>query len=193
QMITKGFDFPGVTLAAVVLADLGLNLPDFRSAERTFQLLTQVAGRAGRGERAGRVLIQTYAPNHYSIGAARDQDFTRFMRRELTLRREFNYPPFCRLAMVRVEGPDGARVSRLAADAAKLLGRSAESNGIKVLGPAPAPIERIKQRWRWQIMLKSTAIAPLRGALGAMNSALKPAAQRDGVFLITDIDPIRMM
>jgi primosomal protein N' (replication factor Y) len=193
QMITKGFDFPGVTLAAVVLADLGLNLPDFRSAERTFQLLTQVAGRAGRGERAGRVLIQTYAPNHYSIRAARDQDFARFMRRELTLRREFSYPPFSRLAMVRVEGPDGSRVSRIAADAAKILSRSADTTGIKVLGPAPAPIERIKQRWRWQMMIKSNAIAPMRNALGAMNSALKPLAERDGVFLIIDIDPVRMM
>jgi primosomal protein N' (replication factor Y) len=193
QMITKGFDFPGVTLAAVVLADLGLNLPDFRSAERTFQLLTQVAGRAGRGERAGRVLIQTYAPNHYSIRAARDQDFARFMRRELTLRREFSYPPFSRLAMVRVEGPDAARVSRIAADAAKILSRSADTTGIKVLGPAPAPIERIKQRWRWQMLIKSNAIAPMRNALGAMNLALKPLAERDGVFLIIDIDPVRMM
>jgi primosomal protein N' (replication factor Y) len=193
QMITKGFDFPGVTLAAVVLADLGLNLPDFRSAERTFQLLTQVAGRAGRGERAGQVLIQTYAPNHYSIRAARDQDFARFMRRELTLRREFGYPPFMRLAMVRIEGPDAPSVSRLAADAARHLNRNAGDGGIKVLGPAPAPIERIKQRWRWQVMVKSSAVAPLRNALGAMRAALQPRAERDGVFLIVDIDPVRMM
>ncbi len=97
QMITKGFDFPGVTLAAVVNADLALNMPDFRSAERTFQLLTQIAGRAGRGERAGRVIIQTYAPNHYSIRAAKDQDYARFMRRELQLRRDLMYPPSARL------------------------------------------------------------------------------------------------
>ena len=193
QMITKGFDFPGVTLAAVVLADLGLNLPDFRSAERTFQLLTQVAGRAGRGERGGRVLIQTYAPNHYSIRAARDQDFARFMRRELTLRREFGYPPFVRLAMVRIEGPNAPNVSRLAADAAKHLNRDADASGIKVLGPAPAPIERIKQRWRWQVMIKSNAVAPLRNALAAMRAALQPRAEHDGVFLIVDIDPVRMM
>ena len=113
QMITKGFDFPGVTLVGVVLADLALNLPDFRSAERTFQLLTQVAGRAGRGERPGRVLIQTYAPHHYSIRAARDQDYARFMRRELDLRRELDDPPFTRLAMVRIEGADAAAVASI--------------------------------------------------------------------------------
>ncbi len=106
QMITKGFDFPGVTLAAVIFADASLNLPDFRSAERTFQLLTQVAGRAGRGERPGRVIIQTYAPHHYSIRAAREQDYARFIRRELELRRELSYPPFAKLAMVRIEGED---------------------------------------------------------------------------------------
>ena len=113
-MITKGFDFPGVTLAAVIFADASLNLPDFRSAERTFQLLTQVAGRAGRGERPGRVIIQTYAPHHYSVRAAREQDYARFIRRELELRRELSYPPFAKLAMVRIEGedPEAVRASR---------------------------------------------------------------------------------
>jgi primosomal protein N' (replication factor Y) len=193
QMITKGFDFPGVTLAAVVLADLGLNLPDFRSAERTFQLLTQVAGRAGRGERPGRVIIQTFAPNHYSIRAARDQDYARFMRRELDLRREFGYPPLMRIAMVRVEGESHARVSRLAADAARLLARDAEAHGLKVLGPAPAPIERIKQRWRWQVMVKSKAVAPMRSALAAMRAALGERARSEGAYLIIDIDPLRML
>jgi primosomal protein N' (replication factor Y) (superfamily II helicase) len=193
QMITKGFDFPGVTLAAVVLADLALNLPDFRSAERTFQLLTQVAGRAGRGERPGRVVIQTFAPHHYSIRAARDQDYARFMRRELELRRALDYPPFARLAMVRIEGTNPRAASALAADAARVLGKTAPSDKVRVLGPAPAPIERIKQRYRWQVMLKSRELRPMRTALAAMRTELGERARRDRVMLAIDIDPVRMM
>ncbi len=193
QMITKGFDFPGVTLAAVVNADLALNMPDFRSAERTFQLLTQVAGRAGRGERAGRVIIQTYAPNHYSIRAAKDQDYARFMRRELQLRRDLMYPPFARLAMVRIEGAEPRLVRRLAEAAAKSLAKASTPDSIRVLGPAPAPIERIKQRYRWQVMVKSRELNPMRAAIAAMRAEVGPAAERDGIFLAIDIDPVRML
>ena len=128
QMITKGFDFPGVTLVGVVLADLALNMPDFRSAERTFQLLTQVAGRAGRGERPGRVLIQTYAPHHYSVRAARDQDYARFMRRELELRRELMYPPFA---------PDGAGADRRPGGGAGQRRRGA--GGRRIWHGSPSP------------------------------------------------------
>ncbi len=193
QMITKGFDFPGVTLAAVVNADLALNMPDFRSAERTFQLLTQVAGRAGRGERAGRVIIQTYAPNHYSIRAAKDQDYARFMRRELQLRRDLMYPPFARLAMVRIEGAEPRLVRRLAEAAAKSIAKASTPDAIRVLGPAPAPIERIKQRYRWQVMVKSRELNPMRAAIAAMRAEVGPAAERDGIFLAIDIDPVRML
>jgi len=193
QMITKGFDFPGVTLVVVVMADLALNLPDFRSAERTFQLLTQVAGRAGRGDRPGRVLIQTYAPHHYSIRAARDQDYARFMRRELELRREMMYPPYARLAMVRVEGEDAARVAEIASKAASTLAHDAKPDGLRLLGPAPAPIERIKRRYRWQVMVKSTELKELRNALAVMRTAIAPIAERTAVRLTIDIDPINML
>ncbi len=193
QMITKGFDFPGVTLAAVVNADMALNMPDFRSAERTFQLLTQVAGRAGRGERPGRVIIQTYAPNHYSIRAAKDQDYARFMRRELQLRRDLMYPPFARLAMVRIEGAEPRLVRRAAEAVAKSLAMGSTPEGIRVLGPAPAPIERIKQRYRWQIMVKSRELKPMRAAIAAMRAEVGPAAERDGIHLAIDIDPVRML
>jgi primosomal protein N' (replication factor Y) (superfamily II helicase) len=193
QMITKGFDFPGVTLVAVVLADLALNMPDFRSAERTFQLLTQVAGRAGRGERPGRVIIQTYAPNHYSIRAARDQDYARFIRRELELRRELDYPPFARLAMVRIEGAEARLVAAMAAAVAAALARAAPQDNLRVLGPAPAPIERIKQRYRWQVMIKSRELRPMRAALAAMRAEVGDAAARDRIFLAIDIDPVRML
>src|ERR1700687_5458273 len=147
QMITKGFDFPGVTLAAVVNADMALNMPDFRSAERTFQLLTQIAGRAGRGERPARVIIQTYAPHHYSTRAAKDQDYARFMRRELELRRDLMYPPFARLAMVRVEGAEPQLVRRAAEAVAKSLVKDSTPEGLRGLGPAPAPVARNKQRY----------------------------------------------
>ena len=193
QMITKGFDFPGVTLVGVVMADLALNLPDFRSAERTFQLLTQVAGRAGRGDKPGRVLIQTYAPHHYSIRAARDQDYARFMRRELELRREMMYPPYARLAMVRIEGEDAARVPEVAAKVASILARDAKPDGLRVLGPAPAPIERIKRRYRWQVMVKSMELKELRDALATMRMAVARIADRSAVRVMIDIDPINML
>ena len=193
QMITKGFDFPGVTLAAVVNADLALNMPDFRSAERTFQLLTQVAGRAGRGARAGRVIIQTYAPNHYSIRAARDQDYARFMRRELELRRDLMYPPFARLAMVRIEGVEPHLVRRTAEAVANALAQDSTPDGFRVLGPAPAPIERIKQRYRWQVMVKSRELKPMRAAIAAMRAEVGASAERDDIHLAIDIDPVRML
>ncbi|HTR63040.1 MAG TPA: primosomal protein N' [Candidatus Binataceae bacterium] len=193
QMITKGFDFPGVTLAAVVMADLGLNMPDFRSAERTFQLLTQVAGRAGRGERAGRVIIQTFSPHHYSIRAAQDQDYARFIRRELELRRELEYPPFSRLAMVRVEGEEPRALASVAEAVAKSLGREASPEEMRVLGPSPAPIERIKQRYRWQVMVKARELRKLRSALARMRTEIAPRAERDKVMVAVDIDPVRML
>ena len=193
QMITKGFDFPGVTLVGVVMADLALNMPDFRSAERTFQLLTQVAGRAGRGDRPGRVLIQTYAPFHYSIRAAREQDYGRFIRRELELRRELMYPPFARMALVRIEGADSARVSAIAARVATALGRLAKPASMRILGPAPAPIERIKRRYRWQVVLKAEELNEMRAALSAMRAETAAAAADANVHVIIDIDPINML
>jgi primosomal protein N' (replication factor Y) len=193
QMITKGFDFPGVTLAAVVNADMALNMPDFRSAERTFQLLTQIAGRAGRGERPGRVIIQSYAPHHYSISAARNQDYAQFMRRELELRRDLLYPPFARLAMVRIEGAEPHLVRRTAEAVAKSLAPASTPEGLRVLGPAPAPIERIKQRYRWQVMVKSRELQPMRAALAAMRAEVGPAAERDQIHLVVDVDPVRML
>jgi primosomal protein N' (replication factor Y) len=199
QMITKGFDLPGVTLVGVVLADLGLNLPDFRAAERTFQLLTQVAGRAGRGERPGRVLIQTYAPHHYSIRAARDQDYDRFIRRELRLRQELGWPPFSRMALVRIEGEDAAAVAAMAERAAKALRdqvkdlKDGRGDAMRVLGPAPAPIERLRGRYRWQVVVRSTEGAAMRAALGSMQAQLGGRDTRGGVFVGIDLDPVNML
>jgi primosomal protein N' (replication factor Y) len=206
QMIAKGFDFPRVTLVGVVLADQSLNLPDFRSAERTFQLLTQVAGRAGRGDRPGRVIIQTYSPHHYSIRAACDQDYARFMRRELELRRELGYPPYSRMVLVRIEGLDPHSVEKIAEKAAIELGKAsrpsagqltgketAAGKSVQLLGPAPAPIERIKGRYRWQLIIKSSGLAEIRRAVSTARSRLSETAKDAGVHLIFDIDPVNML
>jgi primosomal protein N' (replication factor Y) len=193
QMITKGFDLPGVTLVGVALADLGLNMPDFRSAERTFQLLTQVAGRAGRGERPGRVLIQTYAPHHYSIRAARDQDYERFIRRELRLRQEMGWPPFARMAMVRIEGAEAAAVAAMAERAGAALRAEAKIDTMRVLGPAPAPIERLRGRYRWQVMTRSAEPNAMRSALALMLARLGSREERQGIFVGVDIDPVNML
>jgi primosomal protein N' (replication factor Y) len=193
QMITKGFDFPRVTLVGVVVADLSLNMPDFRSAERTFQLLTQVAGRAGRSDYPGRVLIQTYAPHHYSIRAAADQDYARFIRRELDLRKELGYPPFGRMALIRIEGEENTRVNEIATRVAASFSRSVTPDQMRVLGPAPAPIERIRSRYRWQVVVKAPELNPMRAAIAAMRSQIAPLAEHAQVRVTIDIDPVNMM
>ncbi len=153
QMVAKGHDVPGVTLVGVVAADLGLHFPDFRAGERTFQLLTQVAGRAGRGDDPGRVVIQTFLPHHYAIALARTHDYDSFYREELARRQPHGYPPFRELTQLLLSGADPAAVER----AAEMLATLAESvpggDEIQVMGPAPAPLARIRERYRWQLLL----------------------------------------
>ena len=197
QMIAKGLDFPGVGLVGVIAADVGLNLPDFRSGERTFQLLTQVSGRTGRGEERGRVIIQTYRPEHYTIALARDQHFTPFFDREIEEREGIGlgYPPFSRLVGIIARGRDQKLVISAAERLADFLERGAEQMGEprpEVLGPAPAPLERIKGVYRWQVLVRGkggSARALVAGAL-AQRSALKlPSA----VTLAVDVDPMSLL
>jgi primosomal protein N' (replication factor Y) (superfamily II helicase) len=138
-------------------------------------------------------LIQTYAPHHYSIRAVRDQDYARFMRRELDLRRELMYPPFARMALVRIDGEDSARVSSIAARVASALARQSKPDMMRVLGPAPAPIERIKKRYRWQVVVKSTGLNEMRAALASMRSAVAADAHQENVRVGVDIDPVNML
>ncbi len=158
QMIAKGLDFPNVTLVGVVDADTGINLPDFRASERCFQLLSQVAGRAGRGPKGGRVLIQTRVPQHHAVMCAVTHDYLRFVREEMPGRIRPSYPPNSRLANIIFSGSNAEAVGNFAIAAAewlRVLLDKQQIQAITVIGPAPCPIERIKNRWRWHVLLKS--------------------------------------
>ena len=195
QMVAKGLDIPGVTLVGVINADTTLHMPDFRAAERTFQLLTQVAGRAGRGKRPGTVMIQTHCPEHYSIRAAAAQDCEMFYRREIPLRRSLGYPPFAYLARLLFTHADEEEVKKGARLVKEVLIKIVLNNNSKIdiLGPAPAPLSRIKDRFRWQLILKS----PHRGSLKeAVKEVLDVVGRTRPVFkpvINVDINPQGML
>jgi primosomal protein N' (replication factor Y) len=194
QMVSKGHDVPGVTLVAVLLADLSLNIPDFRAGERTMQLLLQVAGRAGRGGERGRVIVQSFRPDHPSIAAAREHDYRTFMAGELARRQELGYPPFSRFVGLRFEGREPRRVEQAAEAVAQALGRQAQALGLArsaVLGPAPAPIERVRGRYRWQVLVRAVAPAALRALARAAATQARAARGRD-LRVIIDVDPYSM-
>jgi len=195
QMIAKGLDFPGVTLVGVVNADVAMNLPDFRASERTFQLLTQVAGRAGRGQRGGEVIIQTALPGHYAVRSAVQHDFAAFARRELEERQPPRYPPFFRLTNVVISGTDQAVVQEAAESAAAWTIALINSSGaqVELTGPAPCPIDRIRGRWRWHLLLRSTSAAALGNVCRelATNFDVKPG--RADIRLILDRDPVSLL
>ena len=191
QMIAKGLDFPNVTVVGVVDADTSLYLPDFRSAERTFQLLAQVGGRAGRGPKGGRVLVQTRNPTHHALTHAAGHDAEGFLKRELELRRSPPYPPFVALVNLVVSGPDEAKVGRHAAELAEWCAAlvSRYHLGLDVLGPAPCPIARIKERWRWHVLLK--------GPSQALGRVVRYGAHRltraGDVRVVIDRDPVSVL
>jgi len=191
QMIAKGHDLPEVTLVGVVDADLALHLPDFRAAERTFQLLTQVAGRAGRGPSGGRVIVQTRRPTHHALVHAVGHDVEGFLREELGQRAEPPYPPALSLVNLVVSGADPGEVSRRAAVLADWVVGLAEHHGltIQVLGPAPCPVARIQGRWRWHVLLKGMA-----EALGPVVRAAAPRLGGDRrIKIVLDRDPVALL
>jgi primosomal protein N' (replication factor Y) (superfamily II helicase) len=189
QMIAKGHDFPGVTLVGVINADAALNFPDFRSAERTFALLTQVAGRAGRGERPGRVLIQTYAPDHYALTCAAAHDYHQFYDQEISFRRALDYPPFGFLVNLVLVGNDTKKVDRAAAALAGKLKQ--EAREVEILGPAPCPLAKLRGKKRVQILLKASRRPPLRRLLVCLAALQKSIPA--GVRLVVDVDPLDML
>ncbi len=191
QMVTKGHDLPGVTLVGVVNADAALSMPDFRAAERGFQLLVQVAGRAGRREQRGRVLVQTRDPNHPAIAFACRHDVRGFLDRELSDRKEVCYPPFHRLALLRIDAVDEELARRAAGRLAAFARAAPEAGEVEVLGPAAAPIARLRNRYRFRVMLRAATRAPLRQVLSRLSTEL-PKLDRQ-VRAVIDVDPVSML
>ena len=195
QMIAKGLDFPGVTLVGVVNADVAMNLPDFRASERTFQLLTQVAGRAGRGEKGGQVIVQTSLPNHYAIKCALEHDYTGFAKKELEERRAPNYPPHVRLANVLVSGLQEAATQSEADRAASYVTSIVEGARLPIVltGPAPAPIDRIRGRWRWHFLLRTTNAKAMSYVLRQLQYRYEFKAGPAELRLVLDRDPVSLL
>ncbi|WP_437710960.1 primosomal protein N' [Sorangium sp. So ce448] len=194
QMVTKGHDLPNVTLVGVVNADAALGLPDFRAAERGFQLLVQVAGRAGRRDRPGRVLIQTRNPEHPAIAFAAAHDVPGFLEREIREREEVGYPPATRLALLRIdavdEGVGRGAAAKLAAHARTCPEGAARR--VEVLGPSAAPIARLRGRYRFRVLLRARDRGPLRGALAALAGLIRDGLDRNARVII-DVDPVAML
>jgi primosomal protein N' (replication factor Y) len=190
QMIAKGHDIPNVTLVGVVSADVGLGMPDFRAAERTFQLLTQVAGRAGRGSAPGIVLIQTVNPDHYAVRMAAAQDYGAFYEKELNFRRLMAYPPFSAMANVLVRSEKKELALRMSAELGMLLTPPPEK--LRILGPAEAPVPRLKKEHRYQLLIKASS----RKALGeTLQRVRRFALERkwSATALAIDVDPLTLM
>lgn len=189
QMIAKGLDFPNVTLVGIINADIGLHSPDFRAGERTFQLLTQVAGRAGRGETEGEVIVQTFSPASPSIQHARHHDYAGFYEQEISFREAFRHPPFSRMLLVQVRGVSQERAS-FAADSLARTFRDKAPGSIEVSEAAPAPLERAHGQYRFHVTLKSTSGA----ALGKLARDVMTATKLpEGVIMTLDVDPYSMM
>jgi primosomal protein N' (replication factor Y) len=193
QMIAKGLDFPAVTLVGVVNADVSLNLPDFRASERTFQLLAQVAGRAGRGPEPGEVIVQTARPTHFALRAAASHDYLGFAVQELTDRAEPGYPPHVRLANIVVSGPDECQVVEAierVSDATLSFLEGKRLLDVSLLGPAPCPLDRLRGRWRWHFLLKADRAS-------SMGVVLRHLAERHALTgrlrLEIDRDPESLM
>jgi primosomal protein N' (replication factor Y) len=190
QMIAKGHDIPNVTLVCVVNADIGLSMPDFRAGERTFQLLTQVAGRAGRHQLPGQVIIQTINPEHYAIRCAAEQNYAQFYEKEINFRRLMRYPPFCAMANILVRARQQEDALRLSAELAHVAGEPGE--GFKLMGPAEAPVLRLKNEYRYQLLVKSVSRTRLNGFLGRIR---KHALDNrwPATALIIDVDPLSLL
>ena len=189
QMIAKGLDFHRVTLVGVINADIGLHLPDFRSCERTFQLLSQVAGRAGRGHLRGEVIIQTYVPDHFVVRAAVAHDYRGFVERELSARTDPRYPPSVRMARILVSSP--AQSEALAgAESLSVWLRGRIRGRPEILGPAPAPIEKLHDRFRWHVLLRGRAAEIGRALQAVADDFPSPGA---GVRISLDRDPLQLM
>ncbi len=187
QMVSKGHHFPRVALTAVLAADSYLSFPDFRAVERTYNLLTQVAGRAGRGDRPGRVVIQTFHPDHYAIQAALTGDDAAFLDEEMRFRRVFHYPPFTRMVQLLVSDAKRERAQAAIQELAEALGRHPLGRAVRLTGPAPAPLERLRGAWRFQLLARSAALRDLHRLLAAV------LPKNPSYDLVVDVDPQQLL
>jgi len=193
QMVAKGHDLPSIGVVGVVLADYGLHMPDMRASERVFQVVMQVAGRAGRGDVPGEVVVQTYQPEHYALTFAAHHDYRGFYEAETQFRRELGYPPFSRLVLLTVKGVKLDKVEAGAAAAKKAFERAAKGTGVSVMGPAPAPVKRVRGKYRYNLLLRSKSVTKLHKVLDA---GLAVLGGRDGLAACTldvDVDPQSMV
>ena len=188
QMVTKGLDIPQVTLVGVISADTSLNFPDFRSGERTFQLLIQAAGRAGRGDKKGKVIIQTYNPEHYSIQAAYLQNYEAFYRREIRNRERLNYPPFSQLINIVVSARDDKKAAAAALQLTKMV-RSRLPSSYHLYGPGPAPLAKIRGWYRHQLVIKGTNLSRQAKLWLTLRKEFEEGMGRDGIGFSFDIAP----
>lgn len=191
QMVAKGHDFPGVTLVGILCADASLAFPDFRAAERTFQLMTQVAGRAGRANLPGRVIVQTFQPKHYALTAAIEHDDERFFRVECESRRSAGYPPFGRIGLVRIESEDPSAAHSVANRLGALAQAACKEEGLRARGPIPAPIERIRGRYRHMLMLSAPSPAKLVQAMRFVRDRVGKLSA--GVDVVFDVDAVDLL
>jgi len=198
QMVAKGHDFPNITLVGIICADLSLNFPDFRAGERTFQLLAQVAGRAGRGAVPGRVILQTYNPDHFSIISATEQDFQSFYNAEIGFRKNLIYPPFSRMVQIKISGKNKEKTrhhAQFVGDLCNEIIRTHRtlSTSVEILGPIEAPLFKIAKQYRWQILLKGLKVKPLHQFLRNLWLENLSKINRRDVQVVLDVDPIFMM
>jgi primosomal protein N' (replication factor Y) len=189
QMVSKGHHFPGVALAVVLQADTYLGFPDFRAVERTYSLLTQLAGRAGRGDRPGKVVIQTFHPEHYAIQAALEHDDERFAAEEMQFRRMFHYPPFTRMVQLMVRDANRSRAEQRARRLGDSLLRHPRGKDVRILGPAPAPFEKLRGQWRFQILLR----APSGGDVRQLVREVLESESSAGGRTVVDVDPLELL
>ena len=197
QMIAKGHDFPKITLVGIICADLSLNFPDFRASEKTYQLISQVSGRAGRGDMPGKVILQTYNPDHFSIVAAQNQNFNSFYDQEICFRKQLDYPPFTRIIRLQVSGMDRNKTCEHAikvADICKQLKTDNQIfNSVIVLGPIESPVPKIANRYRWHLLLKSRKIKPLHGLIQNLFFENASGIRGKNIKVTSNIDPFSMI
>ena len=198
QMVTKGHDFPNITLVGIICADLSLSFPDFRAGERTFQILAQVSGRAGRGVTPGRVILQTYNPNHFSISSAKEQDFKTFYDIEISFRKALNYPPFSRMIQFKISGKDEKKTERHAktmGDLCNTLNKNSQSplKPVDILGPVKSPLSKIAKQHRWQLLIKCSNATPLHQFVYQLLHKNPSIFNKRDVKVVIDVDPFSLM